>query len=83
MITGFFLRIGFVVLQFFVAVLPTYPFPVGISNAIVTIGGYINAWSYIFPVSSLLAVLTVAMVFHGALLAWRLIHVVGRYLRGR
>lgn len=83
MITGFFLRIGYVILNFFVGVLPIAAFPTQITSAIQVIAGYMNAWSFIFPVATLLQVLAVAFVYHFAIMAWHYAHLIGRYLRGR
>lgn len=83
MITGFFLQIFYGFLSFFVALLPTTGFPVDISSAIATVWGYVNALSFLLPVTTLLTVLGLAMTFHGAVLLWRLIHMVASYVRGR
>lgn len=83
MITGFFLRIGFIVLNFVVGLLPVIAFPTAITSAVVAVAGYINAWSYIFPVGTLFTVLTLAMIFHIAVIVWKYAHLVGRYIRGR
>lgn len=83
MITGFFLRIFYVVFEWFVSILPTVPFPIQVTQAITTIGGYLNAWTYIFPVGTLFAVLSVAFVFHFAVMGWHYGHLILRYLRGR
>jgi len=83
MIIGFFLSIGFVVLSFFVGLLPVASFPVAITGAIQTCIAYLNAWSFIFPVATFLQVLTVAFVFHFSIMGWHYGHLVLRYLRGR
>jgi len=83
MIIGFFLRIGFIVLNFVVGFLPVVAFPTAITNAVVAVAGFINAWSYIFPVSTLFTVLTLAMIFHLTVIAWKYAHLLGRYIRGR
>jgi len=83
MITGFFLTIFAVILNFFVNLLPIYAFPPQISDAIQKIWIYINSFSFLFPVNTLLSVLLIAMIFHGTVIAWHFAHVVMRYLRGR
>jgi len=83
MITGFLLSIMYGFLSFMVGLLPTTSLPTGITDAITLIWGYINAWSYIFPVGTLLSALGIAFAFHGALLLWRFIHLIGGYIRGR
>jgi len=83
MVIGFFLTVFYTFISFFVNILPTIAFPTGISDAILAIWYYINAYAYIFPVVTLLQVLGIAFIFHGAVLLWRLSHLGARYLRGR
>lgn len=83
MITGFFLQIFYILVAFFVNLLPTTAFPSGITNAITTVWYYVNSMSFLLPVSTLLQVLVLAMIFHGAILLWRLAHLVGGYIRGK
>jgi len=83
MITGFFLQIFVTVLGFFVSLLPLTPYPVDVANAILSVWDYINAFSFLFPVTTLLQVLTIAFLFHATVIAWHFAHMVARYLRGR
>lgn len=83
MITGFFLKIGFIILNFFVQLLPVVAFPQAITDAVTTVAGYLNAWTFIFPVGTLFLVLTIAFLFHFAFMAWHYGHLILRYLRGR
>jgi len=83
MITGFFLSMFLSLLSFFVGLLPVVAFPSSITSAVQTIWYYINAMSFLLPVSTLLTVLLLAMSFHGAILLWRLAHLIGGYIRGR
>jgi len=87
MIIGFFLSLFLSILQFVIGLLPaatgTLAFPAAITTAVATIGYYMNAWSYIFPVSTLLSVLVVAFLFHGAVFVWHFFHMIMRYIRGR
>jgi len=83
MITGFFLQIGLAFISFIVGVLPIAQFPPEITASIVSIGQYLNAWSYIFPVGTLLQVLAAAFIFHGTVAAWHFLHLIARYIRGR
>jgi len=83
MITGFFLSLFYTLLFFFVNLLPYVAFPVGLVSAISTIWYYVNALSFLLPVSTILTILGLAMIFHGAVLLWRLAHLVGGYIRGR
>jgi len=83
MIIGFFMQIGLSVMSFIVGKLPIVAFPSGITAGVVLIGGYINQWTWLFPVSHLLAALTIALIFHGVLIGWYYLHMVIRYIRGR
>jgi len=83
MITGFFLQILLAVANFVVGLLPVYDLPAAVSSAISTAWGYMNALSFLLPMNTLLTVLGIAMVFHVSLLVWRLLHLIGGYLRGR
>jgi len=83
MITGFFLTVFVVVLQFFTNLLPIVAYPQEIANAIVSIWYYINSFSFLFPVSTLLQVLAIAFIFHATTIAWHFGHMIARYLRGR
>jgi len=82
MIIGFFLQIFYMFLAFVINLLPVYAIPTGITQAIATIWGDINAWSFIFPVATLAQVLVVAMIFHGAIFAWHYFHLIFRKIRG-
>lgn len=82
MITGFILSIFYSFLAFFIGLLPVIAFPSEITNAISTLWGYINAWSFLFPVSTLLAALTIAFVYHGVVLAWHFAELIAHYVRG-
>jgi len=83
MITGFFLQIFYTILEFFLNLLPVAPFPTEIGSAIAQTWGYIQAWSFLFPVSTLLAALGIAFTYHAAIFVWHLSHMVGGYIRGR
>jgi len=83
MITGFFLRVFYVVIAWFVNILPVVSFPSEVSSAITTVAGYLNAWTFIFPVGTLFLVLGIAFIFHFAVMSWHYGHLVLRYIRGR
>lgn len=83
MITGFFLSVFYALVAFFVNLLPQVAYPTALSNAIGTAWYYVNALSFLLPVSTILTILGLAMTFHAAVLLWRLVHLVGGYIRGR
>jgi len=82
MITGSILALILMILYFFVGLLPTDEFPIEIAQSIATMWGYVQSYNFLFPVSTLLTILGIAMVFHGVLLLWRLANYIGHYIRG-
>jgi len=82
MITGSILALILVLLQFFVNLLPVAAFPTEIAIAIGTMWGYVTSYNFLFPVSTLLTILGIAMIFHATLLVWRLANFIGHYIRG-
>jgi len=71
MIPGFFLSIFLVMLQFFVNLFPVVAYPTQITSAVNFIWGYINAVNFLFPVSTLLTILGLALTYHVAVFLWR------------
>jgi len=82
MITGFLLQILYVVVAFFVGLLPTIDVPVGWTSSIALMMSYVNGLSWLFPVSTLLSVLGLAVTFHVALLGYDLSIKIYHMLRG-
>jgi len=70
MITGFFLRIFYVVVSFFVGLLPVIPLPAAFASAIALFWGYLNQFSYYFPMTTLVSVIGFAVAFHAILLGY-------------
>jgi len=83
MITSFLLSVLYQFLSFFIGLLPSVDFPTAITTAISTIWYYLNAVSFLLPVSTILTVLGLAITFHLAILGWRLAHLIGGYIRGK
>jgi hypothetical protein len=83
MITGFFLNILYAVLWFPISLLPVTTFPPQITAGVATIWGYVNAYSLLFPVSTLVQVIAIATTFHIALFTWRMGNLIASYIRGR
>jgi len=83
MIVGFFLQILNALLAFIIGLLPTIDLPTQVATAVTTIGGYFNALAFLLPISTIFTVLGLAMTFHVTVLVWRLLHLIGGYLRGR
>jgi len=83
MITSTLLTIFYSVISFFTSLLPAgQALPTQWTTAVATVWGYLNAWNYIFPVSSFLTILTLAMSFHLGIYAWHLIRYVIKLIRG-
>jgi len=62
--------------------LPSGSLPQGLINAILYFWGALNAFSYIFPVSTLLAALLILLAFDGAVLLWHIIQWIIRKIPG-
>jgi len=73
MITDFFLSIPAYVLQAVVSILPNgQTVPAEWTAAVFTVWGYVNSFSFIFPVDTLLWCLGVAMTFHLAIFSFHI-----------
>jgi len=83
MITGFFLQIFYAVIAFFIGLLPIIAVPADWANALVLIWGYLQSFSFLFPVAALVSVLSVALTFHLALLSYDLSIKVYHMIRGK
>jgi len=83
MITGFFLQIFYTVIAFFVGLLPVIAVPADWANALALIWGYLQSFSFLFPVATLVSVLSVALTFHLALLSYDLSIKVYHMIRGK
>jgi len=82
MITGFFLQIGYAIVAFFVNLLPIVSIPGGWLSSFTLIWSYLNAFAFVFPVSTLVQVLTFAITFHLALLGYDLALKIYHMIRG-
>lgn len=83
MITGALLFLLYGIISFIVGLLPAISFPVSFTTAIQATWYYVNAYSFLLPMSTILSVLGIALTFHVVLMLWRLAHLVGGYLRGK
>jgi len=82
MITGFFLQIFYTLIAFFVGLLPIVSMPSGWTDALSLIWGYLNTFSFLFPIATLVSVLTFAVTFHLFLLGYDLALKVYHMIRG-
>jgi len=83
MIIGFFLTILTGILSFFIQLLPVVDFPSQITTGVYFFWYYMNAASFLFPMSTLLTVLGIALTFHVTIFLWRGANWLGGYLRGK
>lgn len=83
MITGFFLQIFYALITFLIGLLPTLALPSGFTDALTLAMSYVNQFTFLFPVSSLLAVVSLALTFHAAILAFDFTLWIIHTLRGR
>lgn len=74
MITSFLLTILNTFLLFIVGFLPTGSLPLQISTSIVNIWGYVNAFSYVIALDTLIQVVVLAVAFDLVMLLWYLIN---------
>lgn len=70
MITGFLLTILTALFSAFIAVLPVVAMPTEWLDAITLVWGYINAFSWLFPIDTFASVISFAIVFHLALFTY-------------
>lgn len=83
MITGTILQMGYSLVAFFIGLLPIIALPAGITDAISLIWGYIDQFSFLFPMTALVGALTFALTFHGILLGYDLSLKVYHMIRGK
>lgn len=83
MIIGFLIQILVIFVSFFIQLLPVIPLPTGWIGAVTLFWGYVNALNFLFPVTTLLTVLLIALSFHLAILLLRLALWIIHLLRGR
>lgn len=83
MITGFLLQIFYVLITFFFSFLPAITLPSGVTSAITTAFGFMNQFTFLFPLATLLSVVVIAISFHLALLTFDFVIWLIHLLRGR
>jgi len=70
MIIAFFIKLITAIVTFFISLLPTIAMPADWTNAITLIWGYVNAMSFLLPVSTLLTILTLVMTIEIVVFIW-------------
>lgn len=82
MITSFFLYIFYSFVGLLLSILPTGHLPATMQNAFAFFLGAANAFSYVFPVATLLQALLAVVAFDGAVLVWHFINWIIRKIPG-
>jgi hypothetical protein len=70
MITGFFLQILLTIILWAINLLPLWAFPAAISSGFATIVSYINLFTFIFPVTHLFIIVSLAIAAEVVILVW-------------
>lgn len=82
MITSYLLQFLYLFLSGLLNLLPTGSLPVQVSSAISTVWGYVNAFSYVIAVDTLIQVVIIATSFDVAVLLWSLLNWIIRKIPG-
>jgi len=68
MITGFLLQVLYAFFTFFIGLLPVIDIPSNVEQAFTTVFAYLNMFSFIVPVGTLLTVLGIVLAYYVAIL---------------
>lgn len=82
MIIGFFITLITTIVTFLLSILPVYDMPAEWIAAVNLIWGYLNAMSFLLPVSTLLTVLGIALFFHVTIFGWNFAIKIYHMIRG-
>lgn len=82
MISTFFLTIFFGLIGVLVGFLPTGSLPVLVSSSITSIWGFVNAFSYLIALDTLITVLVLVLAFDLVILLWHVIQWIIRKVPG-
>jgi len=83
MIIGFLLNVIYAFIAFLLGLLPSgSSLPSEWVSAVYSIWGYINSFSFIVPVTTLVLALSIAMGFHLFVLGWKALHWLYALIRG-
>jgi len=74
MITGFFLSILLTALSFVVGLLPVIAFPTQITAGIVWFWSYVNLFSMVIPVGTIVTLIGIMTTYYVVKLLWQLAH---------
>jgi len=70
MITGFFISVFASILSFVVGFLPTIAFPTEITAAVLYIWSFVNLFSMVIPVQTILTVMLLMFSYYGIIFLW-------------
>jgi len=82
MIIGFFINILSSILAFFINLLPILNIPAEWTTAITLIWGYINAMSFLLPITTLLTILGIVLTIEVVIFVWHFGLKIYHMLRG-
>jgi len=82
MITGFFISLLTTIVGFFLSLLPTIDLPTGWTDSITLVWGYINAASFLFPITTLLTILSLVVTIEVAVFLWHFSLKIYHMIRG-
>ena len=74
MIVGIFIQILSVSILFILSLLPVSAFPTAVTNAVLLFWSYVNLFSMVIPVGTLLTVLLLAFGYLAAKYGWLFFH---------
>ena len=81
MIVSFILTVVFGFISYLISFLPVGELPSGISTALTYISGVMNTFNWFFPLDSLFVVLSIAITFELAVVAFKLVEWVYHKIR--
>jgi len=83
MITGILLKLLLAVITYLINWLPdATPLPAAFASGVTTVWAYVNAFSFLIPMNALTVCLSIALVFHGAIIGFQSLHWIIGKLRG-
>jgi len=82
MIVSFFLQVLYALVSTLVNFLPTGGLPASIETSLISVWGYVNAFSYVIALSTLIQVLLLYIAFDLVVLLWHLIQWIIRKVPG-
>jgi len=82
MITTFLLTLLYNFVGLLLSILPVYALPTSISSSLSSMVGYIQAFSFVLPVDTMVSVVSSATVFFIGVLVFKIFHWIIGKLRG-